>query len=220
MAEIEKWLFGFTKLQIVLIISLAIYLLVLAKITQPVDTTLVERFNNQTNQTFTREYYIVPNYVNQNYLITGFILLLGLVMAFLVKEGKGSNMITIEEAIQIMDSYLKKRKSIITSTGQTIDIGTYHIDPNFLLTEDITDAGRIPNRYVLQIRIIDTDEREFYLKGYVHPFKRYIGGFVEMEGALEGKERCTQCGEEYDVKILSTEEYKKWLKVKGDFKGE
>ena len=217
MAELEKWFFGFTKLQVFFIVAIAIFIFALSKITAPIDTQTIDRYNNATNTTFTREYYVVPNYVNQNYVALGYILLGGLVLSFLAKESK-TDMASIEEAIGIMDKYLKGRKSITTSSGEIIEISKYHIDPNFLLPEEVTDEGRIPFRYVLQIRIIDLDGNEIYLKGYVHPFKRYIGGFVEIDGALGEIDKCSDCGKEYDIKVLKTEDYKKWQRIKEDFK--
>lgn len=217
MAELKKRIFGFTKPQIFFIVAIAIFIFALSKITSPIDTQTIERYNNITNTTYTREYYIVPNYVNQNYMALGFILLGGLVLSLLVKESK-ADMASIEEAIGIMDKYLKGRKSITTLSGEIIEISKYYIDPNFLLPEEITDEGRIPFRYVLQIRIIDLDGNEIYLKGYVHPFKRYIGGFIEMDGALGEKDKCSDCGKEYDIKVLKTEDYKKWQRIKEDFK--
>ena len=217
MVDWEKFIFGFTKLQIFFIVALAIFIFTLSKITAPIDTQIIEKYNPVTNTTYTREYYVVPNYVNQNYMALGFILLSGLVLSFLAKESK-ADMASIEEAIGIMDKYLKGRKSITTLSGEIIEISKYFIDPNFLLPEEVTDEGRIPIKYVLQIRIFDLDENEIYLKGYVHPFKRYVGGFVEMEGALEEKEKCPDCGKEYDIKVLKTEDYKKWQRIKEDFK--
>jgi len=217
MADWERWIFGFTKPQMFFIVALAIFIFALYKITAPIDTQIIERYNNATNTTYTREYYVVPNYVNQNYMVLGFILLGGLVLSFMAKETI-KDMASIEEAIAIMDKYLKGRKSITTLSGEIIEISKYFIDPNFLLPEDLTDEGRIPFRYVLQIRIFDLDGNEIYLKGYVHPFKRYIGGFVEIDGALGEKDKCSDCGKEYDIKVLKTEDYKKWRIIKEDFK--
>ncbi len=217
MADWEKWIFGFTKVQVFFIITIIIFIYALSRITAPIDTQIIERYNDVTNTTYTREYYVVPNYVNQNYLVLGYILLGGLVISFLTKAST-TDMISIEEAIQIMDKYLKGRKSITTLSGEIIEVSKYFIDSNFLLPEEVTDEGRIPFRYVLQIRIIDLDENEIYLKGYVHPFKRYIGGFVEMDGALGEKDKCSDCGKEYDIKVLKTEDYKKWQRIKEDFK--
>lgn len=217
MAEWERWLFGFTKLQIFFILVMAIFIFFLSKITEPIDTQIIEKHNNITNTTFTREYYVVPNYVNSNYMALGYMLLGGIILAFMAKEGKKSGIIPIEKIIEIINNYLKSKKSITTLSGEIIEIGKYYIDPaRFLLPEEITDAGRIPYKYVLQIKITTLDDIPIYLKGYVHPFDGHIMGFAE--GLVEDKDRCPDCGNEFDIKILRTEDYKKWQMVKQDFK--
>ena len=217
MAEWERWLFGFTKLQVFFILAMAIFIFALSKITEPIDTQTIEKYNNATNTTFTREYFVVQNYVNGNYMVLGYILLGGIVISFLAMAGKKSDMLSIEEAIKIINNYLKSRKSITTLSGEIIEIGNYYIDPTrWLLPEEFTDVGRVPYKYVLQVKITDLDGNDIYLKAYVHPFKGYIGGFIE--GLVEDKEKCSHCGNEYDIKILTTEDYKKWKRLKEDFK--
>ena len=103
--------------------------------------------------------------------------------------------------------------------GEIIEIGKYKISPNFL-TRTIIDPEKQDRllKFVLQVNITDLDGMSHHVKSYVHPIKRKVIGFVPLEGVLEEVEQCPNCGKEYDIGYVDTEDLKKAKKImKGEY---
>lgn len=208
----QKYMAGFSKTQWFIMILLAVSLLYISKGTAPVPN-----FYNGT-VLYDKDSMVPEDYFSNNELAFVYALIIWLILTFVGKEAKKAERIDIREAIEIMDNYLKKRKSIRTETGLLIELGDYHIDTNFL-TRDIMTKGEIKtHQYVLQITIKSADRPPLYVKGYVGAYSRFIDGFVEMDGPLEPKDKCSQCGSDFDFKMIDTEEYKTFKRIKGEMK--
>jgi len=220
--KITTWLF------VVFIIG---FFLFLTGATRP-----VLNFNNETNSVMypeqcfrppnelTQEYVdlcsIPQDYVKTDHVIIIGIAVLGLIGTLVGDKGKTTEMADIEEAREIVNKYLKTHEKIVTDTGEVITIGKYHISPNFLLPEERVGKETIPLRYVLDVTIIDLEEMEFYVRAYVHPFKRYLKGFVSADKPLDEKDRCSKCGTEHDIGYKDTEDYKKFKEMKDEMSGQ
>ena len=210
-------------------IALIIFFIYLNSITKP-----VLNFDNRTNtilypeqcfishQELTQEYVnlcsIPKDYVKIDNIAFGLILILGLISTLLSDKGKMPEMADIIEAKEKVKKYLDTHKDIRLDTGEIINIGKYRISPNFLLTEErvVIDnkPERIPERYVLDVIITDLDDMEHYIRAYMHPFKRYLKGFVSADKPLEELDRCGNCGKEFDVEFKDTKDYVKFKKLK------
>ncbi len=209
------------------IAGIIILLLYLSGTTKP-----VLNFNNDLNtvmypeQCFkpptqlTQEYVdlcsIPQDYVKTDNIIIGVILLIGLIATLISDKGKLPEMADIIEAKDIVTKYLNRYKEVILDTGEIISIGKFQISNNFLLPEERIGKDRIPERYVLDVIITDSDSMEHYVRAYVQPYKRYIKGFVSADKPLEEEDRCGSCGKEFDVEYVDTEDLKKARKaIKG-----
>lgn len=207
------------------IIALVIFFLYLNGTTKP-----VLNFDNETNtiiypeQCFrppdelTQEYVdlcsIPRDYVKTDNIVVGFIMLIGLVATLISNKSKLPEMADIIEAKEIVTKYLNLYKEITLDTGEVISIGKFQISLHFLLPEERIGKDRIPERYVLDVEITDFDGMEHYVRAYVHPFKRYIKGFVSADKPLEESDRCGNCGKEFDVEYKDTTDYIKFKKMK------
>ena len=208
------------------VVAIIIFLLYLSGTTKP-----ILNFNNNTNtimypeQCFKPQSQITQEYINlcsipQDYvktdnIIIGFIIVMGLIVTLISDKGKIPEMADITEAREIVSKYMDSHKNIkLQDTGDIIDIGTYHISPHFLLKEERIGKERIPERYVLDVEITDSEGMPFNVRSYVEPFKRYIKGFVSANKELEESDRCSNCGKEFDVEFVDTEDYRKFKKIK------
>ena len=212
--NIKDLAFGFTWMQIGLIIVMVIF------IWYSVETNaLVPNKINQTNSTapvkyiYTLEDEVPKNYLTQTHMILGFIILGGLVLSF-TKSKTIMDEIDIEEARKVMDTYLKNRKTIETTTGEIIEIGEFKISPNFF-ERIITDPEKEDRtlKFVLQINITDLDGMPHYVKGYVHPKKQKVTGFMPLDKPLGEEDQCPDCGTEFDVAYVDTEDLRKARKI-------
>jgi len=196
-------------MQIGFIIAIVIYIIVLAKTTAPVP--------NYDNDTGTYHYLegepIPPNYVDSTYLTIALVLLAGLVMSFVTKEVR-RDLMDIEEARNIVNTYLKDKKSITTDTGDIIEMGDCKIDPNFIPRDEIIKNERRIFEYVLQMTITDSIGNERYVKCRVKCNPPSMGGFTEIDEPLSDKDKCSKCGDEFDVKLVDSEEVKMYKHLK------
>ena len=211
------------------LIAIAVFFIYLNGATKP-----ILNFNNETNivlypeqcfkspQELTQEYIdlcsIPQDYLKTDYLIIAAFLLIGLVATLISDKGKIPEMADIKEAQKITKDYLDSHKNIkLQDTGEIIDIGKYYISPNFLLPEERIGKDRIPERYVISAVITDLDDIEHNIRVYIHPFKRYLKGFVSADKDLEDSDRCTKCGMEFDVEYKDTEDLIKMKQLKKDW---
>lgn len=209
MAKIEQYIARVGGLRALFIVGLVIMFFFITRITTPIPN-----FNNETSTViYGKDDFVPPAYMNTNHLLIMIIFLVGLVVSFIRKEVKKQEMADIDEVHNIVKDYLKKRKSIKTDQGNVYEIGEYNLDKNFILRELREGGESKPYRYVVQINITDTDGLPHYLKAYVHPFSRYLSGFVDIDKPLEGEDQCPDCGKEFDIGYVSTEDYKKFRRI-------
>ena len=170
---------------------------------------------NKITQEYVNLCSIPQDYVKTDNLIIVFIILIGLVATLISDKGKIPEMADIREAREIVTKYMDSHKNIkLQDTGEIIDIGKYYISPNFLLKEERIGKERIPERYVLDVEITDLEGMSYNVRSYVEPFKRYLKGFVSANKELEELDRCPDCGKEFDVEYIDTEDYRKFKKIK------
>lgn len=185
------------------------------------STQLVPNWNEETQKLLypSGALEVPKSNVSINQAALGVILVIFLALSF-AGEGtkKKDERLKPEEAQELLDNYLKKKKNIRLKDGTMMSIGNYHIDSNFLPRYKTDKTGVHMFRYVMQVRIKAMNKITHYLKGYVHPYERVVEGFVSMDGPLKDKDECPKCGKEYSEKIIDSEDYQMAKKVREDFK--
>ena len=198
----ERVIFGFTYFQFGMIVALIVFMIFLQK-----STTPIPNYQNGTIL-YGQDSLVPPTYISGTQLFVEILLLVGIILSFIRKEGEKAKRIDITEAKKLMSDYLQSIEEITTKSGMIVKLGNWNIDEHFLVRYILEKGERKANEYVLQINIQSEGTPKLYVKGYVHAYEKFIDGFVEIDAPLEDKDKCPECGKEYDEKIILPDEIK------------
>ena len=186
------------------------------------SSVLVPNYNNETNSyLYTKETLYVPKSNITNSQTFFEVLLFITCIFFLLQKRVGIlKRATPKEAMDDISLQLKEVKNIPLADGNTIalnDSTEINISPIFITRYMETGDERKEFRYVFQCILTDHNlDTKHFFRAWYEPWNRHWDGFYESDTPLRQKDRCPDCGNEWDVKYLKSDDLRKiWELRKG-----
>lgn len=183
------------------------------------STSLVPNYNSQTQQVIYTKESLVPksNITNSQtfFEIVVFLVCLAVLLHGRVTTAKRA---TMKEAMDHISMQIKQLKNIHLQDGTTIvlsDDVEVILTPQFLTRYAESSDERKEFRYTFLVIVKDRGNKgEYYFKAWYEPWKRYWDGFYQSITPIQDKDRCPDCGNEYDVKYIKMKDLQTYLQLR------
>ncbi len=222
-AQPKKFLKSLTMFEIALIVLACGYIIYLNQ-----QTSRIPNLNNGNSTIVVNTIPIKPGEllygpndlvpktnVSNTQTFFGILIILLLVYTLLLKVTNVNSRASIHEAVEditkqiIQVRQLKDARIAVIKNGKKItsDLEDIEITYNFLTRYRIINNLRQAFNYTIHINILDKSTGlEDYYKAYYHPWDRFWDGLVKSSKQLSDVDQCPNCGKEFDVKIITSDD--------------
>lgn len=189
--------------QIMLVLVLIAFIWYISYTTTPIP---ISELNENVTANYNTQEYIVLNYITNEMVGIGVILVLALFLSTKIKDIKQTR-ITEREFKKMISREIKKKQNEPLPDGKyEIPKGEIVMYPNILLRYKTENKITQPFKYIAQITIEDVNGKEHYYLVTGNPNTAFIDDFVETDERLTIIDKCPNCGRFPDEKIILPDE--------------
>jgi len=188
------------------------------------STAYVVNFNNETQQVLYASNDLVPkSNVSNSQTFFGILLFIVCILILLSKRLAHLKRATPKEALDDLSKQLKELKNVALADGTSITIqDNIKILPTPQFITRYKELGEESKafRYTFLVYLRDNyNEVTYYFRAWYHPWDRYWDGFYQTKTPIADRDRCPNCGSEYDIKVITTSDVQKAVALRKGLTG-
>jgi len=144
--------------------------------------------------------------ITYNYSMIAAIWLIVIILYLLSKLFLRNAMLTERQAKEILQKELDHKKYVLKDPE--LD-GQIQVGPAVVLKRyQKNESERVPDVYVIGVKIVDKDEVEYFYVGMVHTISGYIYGILPRQTEFVAEDICGNCGKyPWVTKIIDTDSF-------------